>query len=261
MKKNSLLEKALLSLACALPIGCSALPTVPSFPPIPPTMSQTYSQSNNNQESNPLKVNAYSKQKFGSEVLGSGLVIGDFPSTSNETGVTLGNDKANVTAWNWAVYNNHGVNSEADHGLTGNLNLNANLTLKGSLEQWTCIDDSHFSIGVLGIKAHNESGFIGIDTLHEINEGGSLYIGFAGKKLTEKLTAKLKTGYSDRFLGGHVPTGFMHLTPGLDIKLGTLGPIELNGNISYQVGLHDCRDSFLYGGLAAEISTHDLLEK
>ena len=276
MKPNLLkiIGAGLTSLACALP-GCATLNQTPNQSQqsqVQPPLTQSYStpslpspmESDNyqytqsaqpNKKENPVTASAYVAQSFGDVVLGSGYHTGPFPSMLTDAGVTIENNNTSLTAWTWSVFGDTGKNHEHDHGLTGKLKLNENFTLTGSIEDWSY--GQHSSIGTLGLGYNNNGFGTKFNSLTDLNDGGTLYVLTLSQKLEEKhnLKAEVKTAYSDNFLGGNVPDGFLHITPSISANLGKIGPLNFSGTLGYQAELHKSRDSFVFGYITAEFST------
>jgi len=278
MTRTSLIGKVAIGLACFLPIGCSTLPSNPTPLQLPQPTCQASenipSASNNNhqdlpqsQESNQPKLSAYIQQSVGDIVLNAGVHQGEFPSSYTELGITTSNNLGNLTAWKAESYTNQGKHAETDHGLTAILPIkDTNLSTKLGLWDWTFEDNTHHSVGVLGLIYTNKNlGFsTSLTTLHDLNEGGSLYVLPISQRLTSPeakipISAKLKTTYSDGFLGGAFRHGFNHITLGLEAELYDNRTTRITAGFHHQFGMQDNIPTMLYGGVTVNIQTSDLL--
>ena len=279
----STIGKTLTSLACLLPIGCSTIPTastsnpstsqasqhpenIPPVPqPLPFPSNKDYQTSN--QESNPLELTAYINQSVGDIVLNAGVHQGEFPSSYTDVGITASNDFGSLTAWKAECYTNQGEHAETDHGLTAIIPIKeTNLSAKLGLTDWGFEDNTHHTVGVLGLNYNNpDIGFnASLTTLHALDDGGSLYVLPISQRLTPKdtkipLSAKLKTTYSDGFLGGCFKHGVNHITPGLEAELYDNGITRVTAGVHHQFGLEDNIPTMWYGGVTVGITTPDLL--
>ncbi|MDD5193225.1 MAG: hypothetical protein PHF67_01425 [Candidatus Nanoarchaeia archaeon] len=198
------------------------------------------------------KLGAYSSERFGDMVLSSGYHVGKFPALTNDTGATIENGRFSMTGWRWSVYS-EGHNVEEDYGISTTTKLTDNLSLLVDMQDWGYAG-IHNSVGVVG-AAFNQNDFgVKFQTFHSFDDNGQLYCGTVSRKVGEKVTLDLSTAYSDDFLCVG-KKGFQHVTPGVKVKLGSLGPVDFSGDIEYQFGLNGQRDSFLYGAVTASIAT------
>jgi hypothetical protein len=252
---TKIISAGILAGAMLLP-GCATLDSASNKTPTStPSISAKDEVKN---ERKPITVSGYAWERVTSDtVLASGKVVGKGPSGETYLEARVGTDDFNIAGSTWSVFSGMtGRNTEQDYTFETRLKLNENVTIGVDPAFWT-FPAGDVLVTKFPLLYKNGNFTACFKPIVDMRNGGVLYVGFASRTFPIEgselsFTPKVLTAYADKFVGAD---GYMHVTPGLGAHLGHIGPVEVNGDINYQISTSPIRNDVLYGGLNFEVKT------